>query len=93
MGDVFRAQDTRLDRTVVIKILPAGDGADRRERFEREGRAIARLNHPHICVLHDAGYERGVYCPVMEFVEGETAIRRSKTGEVGLLTARHDTFL
>ena len=54
MGEVYKARDTRLDRTVAIKILPSTD-PDRRERFAREARAIAALSHPHICVLHDVG--------------------------------------
>jgi serine/threonine protein kinase len=60
MGEVYRAKDTRLGRSVAIKILSAGTvgDADRRSRFEREARAIASLNHPHICTLHDIGRER-----------------------------------
>src|SRR6185436_14419322 len=57
MGEVYRARDTRLNRTVAIKVLPEQFAADpdRRERFEREARAVAALNHPHICNLHDVG--------------------------------------
>src|SRR3982074_489153 len=57
MGEVYRARDTRLDRTVAIKILPAQFSSDpvRKQRFEREAKAISSLNHPHICVLHDIG--------------------------------------
>src|ERR1700738_4224876 len=68
MGEVYSARDTRLDRIVAIKILPPhrSDQADARERFEREARAIASLNHPHICQLYDVGPN---YL-VMEFVEG-----------------------
>ena len=57
MGEVYKALDTRLGRTVAIKVLPAEMSADsdRRTRFEREARAIAALSHPHICTLHDAG--------------------------------------
>jgi eukaryotic-like serine/threonine-protein kinase len=57
MGEVYRARDTRLGREVAIKVLPqqlAGD-PERKQRFEREARAIAALNHPHICVLYDIG--------------------------------------
>jgi serine/threonine protein kinase len=57
MGEVYRARDTRLDRTVAIKVLPAGvaSGSERHECFVREARAISRLSHPHICTLHDVG--------------------------------------
>jgi eukaryotic-like serine/threonine-protein kinase len=57
MGEVYRARDTRLDRVVAIKILPdhLSDRAELRERFEREARTVASLNHPHICTLHDIG--------------------------------------
>ena len=57
MGEVYKARDTRLDRTVAIKVLPAHLSGDpeRQQRFEREARAIAALNHPHICTLYDIG--------------------------------------
>ena len=74
MGEVFRAKDTRLDRSVAIKVLPAefaGDPA-RKARFEREARTISQLNHPHICTLHDIGDENGATYLVMELVEGQT---------------------
>ena len=60
MGEVYKARDTRLDRTVAVKVLPAELSADpdRRTRFEREARAVAALNHPHICTLHDIGDAR-----------------------------------
>src|SRR5262245_57621720 len=69
MGEVYKARDTRLDRTVAIKILPAGlaDATDARVRFEREARAVAALNHPHICTLYDVGPD---YL-VMELVDGQ----------------------
>jgi eukaryotic-like serine/threonine-protein kinase len=74
MGEVYRARDTRLDRTVAIKTLPAAiaQDSDRKQRFEREAKAIAGLNHPHICILHDVGEQDGTPYLVMEFVEGET---------------------
>ena len=62
MGEVYKARDTRLDRTVAIKILPEALAADPqfRERFDREARAISQLTHPHICVLYDVGHQEGV---------------------------------
>jgi len=74
MGEVYKARDTRLDRTVAIKILPAELSADpdRRARFEREARAVAALTHPHVCTLHDIGQHDGVIYLVMEHVEGKT---------------------
>ena len=61
MGEVYRARDTRLDRVVAIKVLPAhlADRADLRERFDREAKTIASLNHPHICTLYDTGHQDG----------------------------------
>jgi eukaryotic-like serine/threonine-protein kinase len=62
MGEVYRARDTRLDRIVTTKFLPShlADRAELRERFEREARTIASLNHPHICTLHDVGQQDGI---------------------------------
>ena len=73
MGEVFRARDTRLDRSVAIKILPSdfAPSAEMRARFEREARAISRLNHPHICTIHDVGHENGIDYLVMELIEGQ----------------------
>jgi len=72
MGEVYKARDTRLDRTVAVKVLPAEFSVDpeRRKRFEREGKIIAGLEHPHICVLHDIGRESGIDFLVMEYVGG-----------------------
>ncbi|UCE02910.1 MAG: protein kinase, partial [Candidatus Latescibacterota bacterium] len=73
MGEVYRARDTRLERSVAIKVLPAqlaGDPA-RRERFEREARAVAALSHPHVCALFDIGTHEGSPYLVMEYLEGE----------------------
>src|SRR5437588_346933 len=74
MGEVYRAHDTRLDRDVAIKVLPAhlSSSAKLRERFDREARAISRLNHPHVCTLYDVGHQDGVDYLVMEYLEGET---------------------
>jgi eukaryotic-like serine/threonine-protein kinase len=82
MGEVYRARDIRLDRTVAIKVLPAtfADNPVRLERFEREARAIAGLNHPNICGLFDVGRQDGVDYLVMEFLEGETLDARLKRG-------------
>jgi len=68
MGEVYRARDTRLDRSVAIKILPKEMSADplRKQRFEREAKTISSLNHPHICVLHDIGSQDGIDYLVME---------------------------
>jgi len=82
MGKVYRARDTRLDRTVAIKVLAAalvGD-PDLRERFDREARAIAALDHPHICALYDVGDEGGIAFLVMPFLEGETLADRLVQG-------------
>jgi serine/threonine protein kinase/Tol biopolymer transport system component len=86
MGEVYRARDTRLDRTVAIKILPAHLSADpiRKQRFEREAKAISGLNHPHICVLFDVGQQDGIDYLVMECLEGETLAGRIEKGPVPL---------
>jgi eukaryotic-like serine/threonine-protein kinase len=78
MGEVYRARDTRLDRIVAIKVLPVhlADQPELRERFEREARTIASLNHPHICTLHDVGHQDGTDYLVMEYLEGETLGQR-----------------
>src|SRR5512132_3911590 len=74
MGEVYRARDTRLDRTVAIKILARHlcESPDVKQRFEREARSISQLQHPRICVLHDVGSEDGTEFLVMEYLEGET---------------------
>jgi Tol biopolymer transport system component len=86
MGEVYKARDTRLDRTVAIKILPAILAADLqfRERFDREARAISQLTHPHICVLHDIGHQDGTNFLVLEYLEGETLAERLKKGALSL---------
>ena len=86
MGEVYRARDTRLERTVAIKILPAQFSSDpvRKQRFEREAKTISSLNHPHICVLHDVGHQDGIDYLVMECVEGETLARRLEKGALPL---------
>ncbi len=82
MGEVYQARDTRLERTVAIKILPAqlSDDPTRRQRFEREAKTISSLNHPHICTLYDIGRQDGVDFIVMEYVEGVTLVARLEKG-------------
>src|SRR2546425_2274221 len=82
MGEVYRARDTRLDRTVAVKVLPAhlSSSPEVRARFEREARAVSSLNHPHICTLHDVGHQDGVDYLVMEHLEGETLAARLEGG-------------
>src|SRR4051812_4644073 len=71
MGEVYKARDTRLQRTVAVKVLHTAS-AELRERFEREARVVAALQHPHICTLHDVGTHNGAAFLVMEHLEGET---------------------
>jgi serine/threonine protein kinase/Tol biopolymer transport system component len=82
MGEVYRARDTRLDRTVAIKVVASAlaGAPDFRERFDREARAVAALNHPHICTLHDVGHEHGIDFLVMEHLEGENLADRLLRG-------------
>jgi Tol biopolymer transport system component len=82
MGEVYRAKDTRLDRTVAVKILPShlSDNPEAKQRFDREARAISSLNHPNICTLHDVGHQDGTDFLVMEFLEGETLADRLRKG-------------
>jgi serine/threonine protein kinase len=86
MGEVWKARDTRLDRTVAIKVLPAhlSDNHDLKQRFEREARAVAALNHPHICTIHDIGNQNGLDFIVMEYLEGETLAARLQKGPLPL---------
>src|SRR6267154_1268886 len=86
MGEVYRARDTRLDRIVAIKVLPThlADRSELRERFEREARTIASLNHPHICTLYDTGQQDGIDYLVMEYLEGETLAHRLLKGSLPL---------
>jgi eukaryotic-like serine/threonine-protein kinase len=82
MGEVYRARDTRLGRSVAIKVLPAGAGrsAELRARFEREARTVSQLQHPNICTLHDVGREGEIAFLVMEHLEGQTLARRLTAG-------------
>ncbi len=82
MGEVYRARDTRLERTVAIKILPEHLASDpgRRARFEREARIVSGLSHPNICALFDLGEQNGIHYVVLEYLEGETLADRLAKG-------------
>jgi len=86
MGEVYKALDTRLGRTVAVKILPEhlSQSPEARQRFEREARAISSLNHPNICVLYDVGRQAGTEYLVMEYLEGETLADRLTKGPLPL---------
>ncbi len=86
MGEVYRARDTRLERTVAVKVLPAhlSSSAESRQRFEREAKTISQLSHPHICALYDVGREGDVEYLVMEYLEGETLSDRLGRGTLPL---------
>ena len=86
MGEVCRARDTRLDRTVAIKVLPEHVAADPdlKQRFEREAKTISSLNHPHICTLYDIGSQDGVDFLVIEYLDGETLQQRLEKGALPL---------
>lgn len=93
MGEVYRARDTRLDRTVAIKVLPShvADWPEFNDRFEREARTVAALNHPHICALYDVGHQdastgsgQATAFLVMEYLDGETLEARLKRGALPL---------
>src|ERR1700676_3859297 len=89
MGEVYRARDTRLDRTVAVKILPShlSENPEAKQRFEREARTISSLNHPHICVLHDVGSQDGTTYLVMEYLQGESLDARLQKGPLPLKQA------
>lgn len=86
MGEVYKARDTRLDRTVALKVLPSefADDDSRRRRLEQEGRAVSRLNHPNICTLYDVGRTDGIDFLVMEYLEGAPLDERLKKGPLPL---------
>ena len=89
MGEVYRAVDTRLNRTVAIKILPEhlSNDPDRQQRFQREANVVSSLNHPHICTLHDIGVQDDVHYLVMEYIDGETLQKRLAGGPLPLQRA------
>src|SRR3984893_11825421 len=89
MGEVYKARDTRLDRTVAVKVLPAhiSSNPTSKQRFEREARTIAGLNHPHICVLHDVGQKDGIDFLVMEYLDGVTLSDRLAKGPLRVAEA------
>ena len=86
MGEVYKARDTRLDRTVAIKVLPehVASDPDLQQRFEREAKTISSLDHPHICTLHDIGTQDGIDFLVMEYLEGDTLAQRLEQGALPL---------
>jgi eukaryotic-like serine/threonine-protein kinase len=86
MGEVHKATDTRLNRTVAIKVLPArfSEDAEMKQRFEREAKTIAALNHPNICTLYDVGKQGDTDFLVMEYLEGETLAQRLARGSLPL---------
>src|ERR1700680_1339010 len=86
MGEVYRARDTRLDRTVAGKVLAShlSSSPELKQRMEREARAISALNHPNICHLYDVGSQNGTDYLVMEFLEGETLAERIRKGALPL---------
>ena len=103
MGEVYRARDTRLERSVAIKVLAPhlAERPEHRQRLEREAKAISSLSHPHICPLYDVGHEDGVDFLVMEFIEGETLADRLARGPLpieevlrfGIQTEKLEEFL
>src|SRR5438445_2872913 len=86
MGEVYKAKDTRLERTVAVKVLPQhlSSSVEVRQRFEREAKTISQLSHPHICALYDVGNQDGVEYLVMEYLEGETLSDRLGKGPLPL---------
>ena len=86
MGEVYKARDTRLDRVVAVKVLPAHVAGDPalKQRFEREAKTLAALSHPHICPVFDVGQQGGVDFLVMEYLEGQTLAERLEKGALAL---------
>src|SRR4030088_294458 len=88
MGEVYRANDTRLDRVIAIKVLPAhlSQKPDLRLSLENEARTISKLAHPNICTLHDIGHQDGIDFLVLEFVEGKTLRQLLACGRLPMRT-------
>src|SRR5688572_24991016 len=86
MGEVYKATDTRLHRTVAVKVLPehVASDSDLKQRFEREAKTLAALSHPHICPVFDVGSQDGIDFLVMEYLEGDTLEQRLKKGALPL---------
>jgi len=84
MGEVYRARDTRLDRTVAVKILPThlSQDSEAKQRFDREARAISSLSHPNICPLYEVGSQEGIGYIVMDYLQGETLADRLDKGKL-----------
>ena len=95
MGEVYKARDTRLDRTVAVKVLPEQLARDPqfRERFEREARAVSSLEHPNICPLYDVGEASGTAFLVMQFLEGETLAAKRELSQTDALDIAHQVAL
>src|SRR5512142_1782092 len=87
MGEVYRARDTRLDRTVAVKVLPwhLSENPEAKHRFDREARTISSLNHPNICTLYDVGHQDVIDYLVMEYLEGETLADRLRKGPLPII--------
>ena len=86
MGEVYRAEDTKLGREVAIKVLrpTVAENSEFRARFDREAKAISSLNHPNICTLYEVGHEDGTHFLVMELIEGESLAERLESGPLPL---------
>ncbi|MFN2385493.1 MAG: protein kinase [Thermoanaerobaculia bacterium] len=86
MGEVYRARDTRLERTVAIKVLPThlSESPEVRERFDREAKTVSQLSHPNVCALYDVGHQDGIDYVVMEYLEGETLAERLLKGPLAI---------
>src|SRR5882757_7701503 len=89
MGEVYRALDTRLDRTVAIKVLPShlSSSPESKQRFDREAKSISSLSHPNICTLYDVGSQDGIDFLVMEYLEGQTLAERLAKGPLPIAQA------